>query len=675
MTHGEGSARLRPGERFLRFHILHVLGEGGLGVVYAALDGTKRCALKLVKAAWIDDEGQRRRLVREGALLELIRHPNMVEVHETGITREGIAWMRMELLEGATLRQVLRRHRRLSPAVAFTWLRQACHGVYQCHAMGVIHRDLKPENLFITRDGTVKVLDLGIAKLYGNPDTLDQQTHGTPLYMAPEQIRAEPASFATDVYALALMAYEIFAGHHPFKPPTHEYEVHAVYARQLLETPPSLVTCGAPVELAAVIRDALHKEPARRPCDALVLAERLNHALRASASLWPELSQPPGLEDLRTLIVATTGGGMASAGENGRASGERGPSPGAERRGCETERLPDAFRDPSCIEAVDGRHITLSPFAVTPPALRLARHETSRCSSTGPVISPASRCNEVRPEATRHVRFSEWIAGWWGPDEPCPAGRRGRVPLPCESELDASQPASQRLVQPARAGTPTTELLAIASAGAAAVIVLSALGVGVSVLVDHETVVAASPVVRRDWSREGPTTPLPAMDFQMPLSQSKLSAASTPSVQPTSSSPPSESLTYVEPELRLDFTSTPTTHTPAQFVIQSQADRTTIRTTASTAPSTRKEHTPLPSSLRAASAQNAKDSRRSKVPWKGSRGASALPQPQRTPHRLTPRSPSAPSAESSPATPETRSGPMTTTTKSPHTLVPPRPFE
>lgn len=454
MPRAEGSTRLRPGETFLRFRIERILGEGGLGVVYAATEGPRTCALKLVKASWLDDEDQRRRLVREGALLELIKHPNIVDVHETGITCDGIAWMRMELLRGATLREVLHRRGRLPTAVACSWLRQASHGVYQCHAMGVIHRDLKPENLFVTEDGTVKVLDLGIAKLYGNPDTLDQQTHGTPLYMAPEQIRAEPVSAATDVYALGLIAYEALAGEHPFKPAGAQYDVRAVYARQLLDAPLSLLERGVEPELSRVVSRALDKEPEARPRDALELSECLRAAHDMAARRSPALGWMPGPAELRALVVpgdaergrteaGATPGAIAHAATERlpdslrdpscvQATGGRRPSlPGAPARGV-TERLPDSLRDPSCMQALEGRRSSLPPIAVTPPALRPGDAEAQ--GGQGP---------RAKVEARRAPRA---------------AGRRSA------------------------AGLRRTEGAAIAAASAAGVMTLAALGVGLVVL-------------------------------------------------------------------------------------------------------------------------------------------------------------------------------------------------
>ncbi|XYH97334.1 protein kinase domain-containing protein [Sorangium sp. So ce1128] len=305
-----GMTRLAPGECFLRFRIERVLGEGGLGVVYAASTGGRSYAIKLVRAEWIDDEEQRRRLVCEGALMELLKHPNIVEVHETGITSDGIAWMRMELLDGHTLREALIRHQRLSAALACAFLRQAGHGVYQCHALGVVHRDLKPENLFITRDHTLKVLDFGIAKLYGKPDTLDQQTHGTPGYMAPEQIRRQPASPATDVYALGVIAYEALRGTNPFVDLPGERDVRAVLAQHLLYVPPSLEDFGCPKEVAAVVARALEKEPRARHEHALAFAEDLWEAFQRAKERDGSLTTypaEPAIEALRARFEEASG--------------------------------------------------------------------------------------------------------------------------------------------------------------------------------------------------------------------------------------------------------------------------------------------------------------------------------------------------------------------------------
>lgn len=205
---------LVPGTWFLRrFRVERLLGQGGMGAVYAVKDKGQTWALKIVRSEFLDDPGQRRRLLREGEVLARMRHPNVVQVHEVGLADDLTAWYRMELLDGVTLREELRRRGALSLPLACATVRAAALGAGHLHAFGGVHRDIKPENLFILREPRdVKLLDFGLARLSGTPDTLDAQTHGSPLFMAPEQIRDEVPTPATDVYALGLIAYEAIAG-------------------------------------------------------------------------------------------------------------------------------------------------------------------------------------------------------------------------------------------------------------------------------------------------------------------------------------------------------------------------------------------------------------------------------------------------------------------------------
>ncbi|HTN82525.1 MAG TPA: serine/threonine-protein kinase [Sorangium sp.] len=170
---------LEPGTWFLRrFRVERLLGQGGMGAVYAVMEKGRIWALKIVRSEFLDDPDQRRRLLRQGEVLARMRHPNVVQVHEVGLADDLTAWYRMELLDGVTLREELRRRRALSLPLACATLRAAALGAGHLHSFGGVHRDIKPENLFILREPRdVKLLDFGLARLSGTPDTLDAQTH------------------------------------------------------------------------------------------------------------------------------------------------------------------------------------------------------------------------------------------------------------------------------------------------------------------------------------------------------------------------------------------------------------------------------------------------------------------------------------------------------------------
>ncbi|XXX80203.1 protein kinase [Sorangium sp. So ce134] len=383
---------LQPGTWFLRrFRVERLLGQGGMGAVYAVTDKGQVWALKIVRSEFLDDPGQRRRLLREGEVLARMRHPNVVQVHEVGLADDLTAWYRMELLDGVTLREELRRRRALSLPLACATLRAAALGAGHLHSFGGVHRDIKPENLFIMREPRdVKLLDFGLARLSGTPDTLDAQTHGSPLFMAPEQIRDDVPTPATDVYALGLIAYEVIAGFHPFGDAGAAGRMDALFARHLNEVPPPLSRIGVPEPISDVIARAIAKVPRERHRDGLAFADALWDAFLLTRDALGSRDTNPGEPEMSEVLrwgnekVATaTGPAAPEPTSRRRAEGAAvpaGPPGGAATRAAPrdaqagrhqaggdadpgqagigwamTERLPERLRDPSCVAALAQR--------------------------------------------------------------------------------------------------------------------------------------------------------------------------------------------------------------------------------------------------------------------------------------------------------------------------------
>ena len=213
-----------------RFQIEAELGEGGMATVYRALDlATKRpFALKLLKPEIADSEEAMARLQRECEVLQRLDNPAVVQLETFGKLPDGRIFMVMELLEGETLGDRMRRDKRLDPDDLAPIVAGAVAGLTAAHKGGVVHRDLKPDNIFLAKTGPdathpnalqVKLLDFGISKVYSNEERLTRtgQVLGTPRYMAPEQLSAEPDLDArVDVYALGVIMYEALAGSPPF---------------------------------------------------------------------------------------------------------------------------------------------------------------------------------------------------------------------------------------------------------------------------------------------------------------------------------------------------------------------------------------------------------------------------------------------------------------------------
>jgi serine/threonine-protein kinase len=411
----ERPALVRPGEMFEGFRIVRLLGRGGVGDVFEiAFEGT-RMALKVVRVPQGCDEKQLQKILREGRIQGWIKHPNVVEVFETGVTRTGLVWIRMELLRGLTLRDVLHVKGTLSIALTVHYLRQMGIALQQCHRLGAVHRDTKPENLFVLPEHRIKLLDFGIAKLYGTGDTHEGGCLGTPPYMAPEQLRGRPVTPATDVYAVGLIAHEMLWGAHPFVEDLSSYDPHTLISRQFFEKPPSLAEVGVPEPMARVVARALSKEPEARQQDGLSFAEEVWAAWEQVQAAAPELDtlagelsmeprsvragsalRPASFEALSGAITRTKPKPLPPRGTAGRAR---------------TVRLPEAERDPSCVEALSAREDTaregaaVEPGVSSPPAwseVRCraavgARYDTVTLPAATPFQRRSSRGDAEQP--------------------------------------------------------------------------------------------------------------------------------------------------------------------------------------------------------------------------------------------------------------------------------------
>jgi eukaryotic-like serine/threonine-protein kinase len=232
-----------------KYELLARLGEGGMGAVYRArrvLIGDE-VAVKVLHTRFIGNETLVERFRREARAAAALRHPNVVAIYDFGEARDddAPAYIVMELVEGGSLRQLLRREGRLKPERAVALMRDICAGVGAAHRKQIFHRDLKPDNVIVLppdedRDReTVKVVDFGLAKLRdasGAPTLTETGVlMGTPLSMSPEQCRGERLDARSDVYSLGAMLYEMLAGRPPFTAPNFM----GVLAKHITEeTPP-----------------------------------------------------------------------------------------------------------------------------------------------------------------------------------------------------------------------------------------------------------------------------------------------------------------------------------------------------------------------------------------------------------------------------------------------------
>src|ERR1051325_7902157 len=225
------------------YEVLSPLGAGGMGEVYRARDSRlgREVAIKVLPAAFSQDADRLRRFEQEARAAGMLNHPNVLVIYDIG-THDGAPYIVSELLEGGTLRERLNEGA-LPMRKAVDYALQVACGLAAAHEKGIIHRDLKPENLFLTKDGRVKILDFGLAKLTekGVAETLSQgdrgNVFGTPGYMSPEQLRGGIADHRSDLFNLAAVLYEMLTGQRPFVGKSSSEVAKAVLSDEPIDLP------------------------------------------------------------------------------------------------------------------------------------------------------------------------------------------------------------------------------------------------------------------------------------------------------------------------------------------------------------------------------------------------------------------------------------------------------
>ncbi len=277
------------GQTVAHYLIIEKLGEGGMGVVYKARDTTlsRFVALKFLQPMRAGEE-ERLRFHHEAQAASALDHPNICTVYEVGETEDGMMFIAMAYYEGETLAQKIDRGA-MEFAEAASIGMQIAQGLAKAHANGITHRDLKPNNVIITKDGLVKIVDFGLAKLAGvTKMTKTGSTMGTPRYMSPEQVRGEDVDRESDVWSLGAILYEMLAGRPAFGG-GHEAAVY--YSILELEPDPlKKVREGVPDPLARAVERALVKDRGRRGITAADMAAELQSVLSTKGPV-PGLAQ------------------------------------------------------------------------------------------------------------------------------------------------------------------------------------------------------------------------------------------------------------------------------------------------------------------------------------------------------------------------------------------------
>ena len=271
------------------YEILAPLGSGGMGDVYRARDPRlgRDVAIKVLPPAFADEADRLARFEQEARAVAALNHPNIVAIYDVGKDAEGRPYLVTELIEGTTLRTRLA-DEPLPLRLAVDFALQIARGLAAAHDRGIVHRDLKPENLFVAKDRRVKILDFGLAKVVAPREAMAAESTiavgrtesgtvlGTVGYMAPEQVRGEPADHRSDIFAFGSILYEMISGRRAFHALTAAETMTAI----LRSDPPPLAPPGkVPSSLERIVRHCLEKDPRERYQSVHDLAFQLEGAL------------------------------------------------------------------------------------------------------------------------------------------------------------------------------------------------------------------------------------------------------------------------------------------------------------------------------------------------------------------------------------------------------------
>ena len=272
-----------------RYQIKSLIGRGGMGDLYLALDpNTNRLvALKLLNAT-LDSTELRERFAREARALAALNHPNIVNIYDTG-EYDDAPFIVMEYVRGETLAEIIKRRAPMSVSQKLKLMTELCAGLAQAHDADIIHRDIKPANLMVDQQGRLKILDFGIARVAEDnrtrfgPLTAVNMMIGTPGYMSPEQLEAGEVDHRSDIFAVGAVCYELLSNTEAFA----GTDTRMVERRVLTGKPTPLATLvpGIDPEIDEIIQRALKKEPNKRYQDAATFEKALE---RVRARMGPD---------------------------------------------------------------------------------------------------------------------------------------------------------------------------------------------------------------------------------------------------------------------------------------------------------------------------------------------------------------------------------------------------
>jgi eukaryotic-like serine/threonine-protein kinase len=289
-----------------RFQIQEVLGRGGMGEVYKAFDPTlqRTVAVKTVRPD-IDRPDYLDRMMREAQACARLSHPNIVTVFEAG-QDNGVVYIAMEHLQGRNLADVLETQS-LSFEEKVRILSKVLEALHHAHDLNVVHRDIKPSNIHLQSDGTIKLMDFGLARvLVADTLTASGNVLGTPHYASPEQLRGEAVDRRTDIYSTGVMAYEMLAGRRPFEPDNDSISSVILKVIQQPAAPMDTELSRMLPEIESIVSRAMAKAPAERYQSAADMRRALVNFLEQSKARITEIESRGGSTVIRSSSAETS---------------------------------------------------------------------------------------------------------------------------------------------------------------------------------------------------------------------------------------------------------------------------------------------------------------------------------------------------------------------------------
>ncbi|TDB68834.1 serine/threonine-protein kinase [Arundinibacter roseus] len=291
------------GRLIQNYRVEELLGEGGMGTVYKATDTLlqRPVALKMLHPHLLRDTTFFERFRNEAVLSARLNHPNVATLYNF-IRDQDDNFMVMEFVDGATLENLLRKQGPFSVEHAIRAIIQALDGLHHAHTKGILHRDIKPANLMLTRDGFVKLMDFGIARLVGSERlTRVNRVMGTLEYMAPELLDGGEPSVPSDLYAVGILLYELLSGKMPFRASTDSTLITHILSQKPI--PIREHRAELPKNLEQILEKLLHKKPEKRFISAPELRQALTAVVAPGLLNWLDFQQPTRIASIKPTTV------------------------------------------------------------------------------------------------------------------------------------------------------------------------------------------------------------------------------------------------------------------------------------------------------------------------------------------------------------------------------------